>query len=262
MKRNKKREKQISLNPLLFFVKLIKMAQQYQTFIPIQGVTYGILPEVSLRGKNSFETDLYAQDNDLTFLPSPDVNKIAKAVQPEKPSRQFISYARKQAKQARLTDEDIREAYEQLHEQIWKKYWIRAKEILVWLPRPMTHPRILNESPTSEVISILIKDYKATKEEKFDIRGIEPDPSIQVKWPRKDGNITPELAQLLGAQNNIYVWTNSNPQHHEGLRALYWDFGDRERPSLDSDWDPWLRDSDVGSLLGRKMEKNLTKMRI
>ncbi len=226
------------------------MATQAQAYVPIQGVEYSIIPEVSLRGKNLFEVQLYAQDNGLVVLPSTDVNRVAKAVQRDKPNGDFIRYARDHTD---LNEKDVNDAYRQLHDGIWQRYRVRAREILMWVPSsPTMHPRLVSDkSPASEVVSVLLKDYKVVGRDKLDIRGISPDPRFRVNWPTSYQKITKELSQLLGAPDNTDVWTYPNTQDYEGLRALYWDFRGRERPVLYSLGGPWLRFSDWGSLLGR-----------
>ena len=230
------------------------MAQQYQMLIPVQGIQRPILPEISLLRKNLFEKEkqLYEQSSEysgLVDLSSAEINVTARSVKPENPTKEFITYARKHST---LGEQDIKQAYAQLHEQIWHKYWIRAREFLVWLPSEVIHPRIISEDLTSEVTSILIRDYKVTKDEKFNLSDINPDPHVGVNWLRQKGNIKKEMKKLLGVSNDTYVLTNSNPTYYEGLRALVLDFRDYVRPVLDSGWTPWHSLSDMGSLLSRK----------
>lgn len=236
------------------------MTTQVQPYLPVQGVEYLMIPEVSQRGKNLFETQSYAQDNNLVVLTSSDINRVAKAVQSDKPGRDFTRYARDRTN---LNDKDVADAYGQLHDGVWNQYRVRARDVLMWVPsQPTMHPRLVSdEAPDTEVVSILLRDYKVVDGDKLDIRGITPDPRIRVNWPTTDGRITPEIVQLFGVQDWNYaqktqVWTNPNPRDYEGLRALIWGFGVRERPVLGSDWGPWGRISLGGSLLGRRPQTN------
>ena len=221
------------------------MAVATQLYIPIKGVEYFLVPEVSQRGKNLFETARYAHDNGLVVLPSQDINRVARTVRPERPSKEFVSYARERTD---LTDKDAVDAYRKLHEDIWQKYWIRAREVLIWTPTKseFDHPTIVTEGSDSK--SYMMTDYKVDpKEDKF-----ESAPPVPVNWMRQTGTITPEMAQLLGADDNTYVWTSPDPKLYDGLRALGWDFRSPEWPGLYSDFEPRDRNSYWGSLLGRK----------
>lgn len=236
------------------------MATQVQTYLPIQGIEYLIIPEVSLRGKNLFETQLYAQGNGLVVLSSSDIIKVARAVHAKNPGRDFTRYARDRTN---LNDKDVADAYRQLHDDIRNRYWVRAREVLMWVHSQSTmHPRLVSdESPNTGIVSILLRDYKVVDDDKLDIRGITPDPRVRANWLSTNGRITPEIAQLLGVQDWGYaqktdVWTNPDPQDYEGLRALFWGFWVRGRLILDSCGGPWDGDSGRGSLLGRKSQTN------
>lgn len=236
------------------------MTTQVQPYLPVQGVEYLIIPEVSQRGKNLFETQLYAQDNGLVVLSSLEVNRAARAVQTENPNRDFVRYARDRTN---LSDKDVADAYGQLHDGIWNRYWVRARDVLMWVSsQPTMHPRLVSdESPDAEVVSILLRYYKVVDGDKLDTRGISPDSIIRVSWPKTNGRITSEIVQLFGVKDwnyaqKTHVWTNPNPQDYEGLRALVWDFGDREGPVLVSYWGPWDGGSGWGSLLGRRPQTN------
>lgn len=228
------------------------MSIQTQLYLPIEGVKLPIIPEVSLRGNKLFEAQLHAQENSLTILFSRDINRVARAVRPEKPEKCFITYARERTT---LTDKDVADAYGRLHEQIWKNYWVRAGEVLVWKSSE-AHPRNISSESPDKVTSTLISDYRVVdgrnEDYAIDTTGIEPEPHIKIDWPKKDGTITPEMAKLFGAEDNTYVWTNADPRWHEGLRSLVWGFGDRECPVLISNWHPWYGNPNRGYLLGRK----------
>lgn len=234
------------------------MATQTQMYIPIRGVEYLIIPEVAQRGKNLFETQLYAQENGLIVLSSRDINKVARSVQAEKPSRNFTRYARDRTD---LNDKDVADAYRKLRNDIWNEYRIRAREVLMWVPtKSIMHPRLISDqSPDTEVVSILLRDYKVVDSDKLDIIGISPDSRVRVNWITSNGTITEEMVRLLGIQDWDYaqetgVWNNQYPTFYEGLRALFWDFRDYVLSVLVSEWEPWDKDFDLGSLLGRKLE--------
>lgn len=237
------------------------MATQVQPYLPVQGVEYLIIPEVSQHDKNLFETQSYAQNNNLVVLTSSDINRVAKSVQSDKLGRDFTRYARDRTN---LNDKDVADAYGQLHDGIWNRCcWVRARDVLIWMPsQPTMHPRLVSDDvPNTEVVSILLRDYKVVDGDKLDIRGITPDPRIRVNWPTTNGRITSEIVQLFGVQDWNYaqktqVWTDPNPRDYEGMRALVWGFGVREGPGLYSSGGPWLRGSNEGSLLGRRPQTN------
>ncbi|MBI2084848.1 MAG: hypothetical protein HYT70_04550 [Candidatus Aenigmarchaeota archaeon] len=229
------------------------MTTTSQLYLPIKGMQYSVIPEVSLLGKDLWEAQLYAQDNGLVVLSSPDINRLARAVKGDNPDRQFLRYAREQAEKqgTSLNDNDAKDGYKRLHDGLWKQYVAIAREILVWTrdAQPINHPMIvLKDMP---VTSHLITDYRVEKQ--GDGYRIVEAVVTSANWMKEDGAITPEMAQLLGAEPNTHVWTNPNPDYENGLRALGWDFRGRERPYLVSDWEPWDRNSYGGSLLGRRL---------
>ncbi|MBI3412777.1 MAG: hypothetical protein HY051_01710 [Candidatus Aenigmarchaeota archaeon] len=196
------------------------MPIQTQLYVPIQGVELPIIPDVSLRGKNLYEAQLHAQNNGLAILGSPDINTVARAVRPKRPSKKFIGYAREKTD---LGDKDVTDAYGQLHDQIWKQCWVRAREILV--RQSPAYPRIISG---------------------------EPDPRVRADLPFYSSLITPKMAELLGAPENTYVWTNADPQSDKGLKVLDWELCARGRPKLYSIWGLGSRNFCNGYLLGRK----------
>jgi hypothetical protein len=232
------------------------MSFKPEELIPIKGLGYDVFPR-PLLGKDLFESQLYLQGNGLDALPSSAICKLAKRVEPAEPSDQFLDYAAKNN-----TDMSRNEAasfYKELHGGIWGKYWIRAKEFLVWIdttPSPFSHPRISFKPAVSELESFLIRDYKIVdKGNKDYVFETALDSLVQVNWLKEDGEITAEMAKLLGAPNSTSVRADSYSTVHEGLRALDWNFWHRVNPGLDSSWSPWGRSSGLGSLPGRKLEK-------
>lgn len=217
--------------------------------VSIKGVEVSVLDGVELRGKNLFEAERYAQENGLVRLSSKDINTVAKAVKSETPTSEFVRHAAKNG----LDKELAKKAYENLHTDIHKKYWVEGSEILMWSASDF-HPRIIDGEERKQLKSFLITDYKITDDDKIDISGRAKPKAVN--WPEQNGVITPEIAELLNAPSNTFVYTNSDVNYQEGLRALDWDFGGRERPDLYSDWRPWHRNSDIGSLLGKSKSKN------
>ena len=222
-----------------------------QQLIPIVGAGYSILPEVALRGEDVFQSNRYAQLHSLEVLPLRAVSRTARAVKAESPTDAFRKYARRV--DSNLRQDLIDESYIKLHDQIWNRYLVRAKEVLIWSNVSM-RPRVVGEEETAKLKSALLMDYKVpANEDVFNISGIES-PTMQVKWPAKDGTTTKALAKLFELDPKTYVYTNTDTNFKEGIRALVAYFRDRERPNLNSDWDPWNRYSDMGSLLGRKIQ--------
>ncbi len=224
--------------------------------LPIKGLGYSIVPYVHKVEENLFEKNLYAQNNGLEILQSPAVNKVAKAVKPEKPTKQFLDYAREHSK---YNEDYLLQLYNQVHNYIWGRlgYWIRSKEILALLPaKPSIHPRIISSDYYRRAIVKLIKDYKVVEDDvydyKIDINVITPNPIIKVNWLRENGRITPEMAGILGANINTRVWIDTISSIGEGLRSLDWRFLDGET-RLSSNDNPWDRYSGMGSLLGKKI---------
>ncbi len=80
-------------------------------------------------------------------------------------------------------------------------------------------------------------------------------PFVLTDWP-ESGTITPKIAQLLGAQKNTRVMTNSDPEYCEGLRTLLWKFMSNI-PHLYADNVPYRESGDTDSLLGSKTEGGL-----
>lgn len=209
---------------------------------------------VMYRGKDLFETQLYAQDNGLVVLNSPEINAIARSLENETPDPEWV---KQQAEKLGLKRKQIEHAYASFHDDVRENYWIRAGEILAW---PPYSERIVNSDLNRKSEKpILLRGYEISERSKGDYI-IEGGEVIEVDWPRENGTIPENLAQLLNAKDNTYVWTNPNPKQYEGLRALDWDFRLREGPGLDSVWVPWLSGSGGGSLLGRSADEDFTKV--
>ncbi|MBI2547278.1 MAG: hypothetical protein HYW23_02420 [Candidatus Aenigmarchaeota archaeon] len=128
-------------------------------------------------------------------------------------------------------------------------------------------PRITGAELPRNGSPIIISSYRvddvnrANRDYRINLEGMD-NPFKQVNWVRQNGTITPEMMNLLVPRDavkplkadNTYVWTNSNPELYEGLRALIWGFGGRERPDLDSGREPEYGYSDRGSVLGSVAE--------
>ncbi len=228
------------------------MAEQVlQHLVPIVGAGYAILPEVALRGGDLFKNDRYAQAQRLKVLPLKPIFKTARAVKPSEPTEAFRKYAREV--DGGLKADAVDEAYSQLHNQIWEQYFIRAKEVLIWSrPTMSVHPRVVAGKQTLQLKSTLLKDYRAAEDNNFDVSGIQ-NPTLEVQWQTENGPIPKALAELFDADPETFVYTNTDTNIAEGLRALDVGFWDREWPDLYSDRGPLVRDSDGGSLLGRKI---------
>lgn len=223
-----------------------------KTLIPIPGTEYEVLLEVASRGMSLWEIQLYAQDNGLEVLSSADVNTVARAVKSD-PSKSAINLAID--RNPDLSPNTVRDAYRQLKEQIHdydKGFWITANEILMWRRNTSTpsHPRISYSKQSGELESYLIKKYKVVDRGKQDY-AITDAEMTPIDWPKEGGTISKELAKALNTESNTYVYTDTNPDSYEGLRALGWDFRLRGGPGLYSSWIPRGRISDMGSLLGR-----------
>lgn len=232
-------------------------------FIDIPGLSISVRPKVECRGKNLFETQLYA-DNDFDVFDSPEINTIAYFARPENPNAEWI---KQQAEKLKVKREAVENAYANLHEDIWEKYWVESGEILALSPYSK---RIINSKLNRKSKKpVLLRGYEishaedivdertgwktAVKEGDYVIKGGKV---IEVYWPRKDEFITKNLIKLLNAREDTYVWTHLDPEFYEGLRTLIWGFGLhgglRSRPHLHSEWHPWGQDFEVGFLLGRR----------
>ncbi len=227
--------------------------QALQHLVPILGAGYEVVPEVSLLGEDTFKTNRYAQAHNLEVLPLKAVFRTARAVNWKSPTNKFRKYARQV--DGHLTQDVINEAYGRLHTQMYEQqYLIRAKEVLIW-STPNSHPRIVGGKWTAQLKSYLIRDYNVPAEKDvFDISGIE-NPIMEIEWPVHRRPITKPLIELFDADPRTYISTDTNPFLREGFEALGAGFGGRAGPDLDSGWDPWGRNSVVGSLLGRKIQK-------
>lgn len=102
--------------------------------IKIPGVDFYVQPEVALRGKDLWETQLYAQDNSLINSSAPDANAIVRFVKPKEPDEQWLEseVERFRNNGENLGRSKVADLYEQLREDIWEKHWVRSREILAW----------------------------------------------------------------------------------------------------------------------------------
>jgi len=223
-------------------------------FIDIPGVNIPVRPEVAYTGKNLFETQLYAQDNGFVDLDSPESNIIAYFVRPETPKAEWV---KQQAEKFKVKRGTVENAYANLHDDIWKKYWIRTGEILAW---PPYSKRIVNsELNRKSKKPILLRGYEVLEKSKGDYV-IKGGKVIEVDWPKENVTIPKNLLELLNAKDDTYIWTNPNPEFYEGLRALAWHFRLRGGPDLVSVWYPWSSYSGMGSLLGRSADRGFIRV--
>lgn len=222
-----------------------KKVEAYVQIPGLEGIE--ILPSVQLLGKNLLETQLYAQENGLTVLSSDEINAVAKAVKSETPTKEFLEYNRERTP---YNDRYLSEAYKQLHNDLYHNYVVMAREILAWVESSAQIPRVVSPSKRS-LQAYLIKDYEVVDNEK--IKPASSDSVAQVNWPKEHGIITSELAELLKAPADTFVYADPDTKYADGLRALGWYFWGREWPDLFSNVGPSFRDSGRGSLLGRKL---------
>jgi len=75
-------------------------------------------------------------------------------------------------------------------------------------------------------------------------------PFEQINWLRRNGTITPEMVEKLGANPNTNVFSNPNPSLYEGLRTLLLGFNDAGGSVLDSLCGPEYKNHKIRSLLG------------
>lgn len=223
-------------------------------YIEIPGVDIPVRPEVAYRGRDLFETQLYAQDNGLVDLDSQQVNTIASFLESENPDAEWV---KQQIEKLGLRRETVENAYASFRDDVWRKYWIRSGEILAW---PPYSERIDNsELNRKSKKPVLLRGYEILEKKKGDYV-IKGGKVIEMDWSRENGTIPKNLAKLLNARDDTYVWTNPNPEFYEGLRALGWAFRVREWPNLGSSWDPWRSSSIRGSLLGRSADRGFVRI--
>jgi hypothetical protein len=222
--------------------------KKIEAYVQIPGLEgMEIFAAVTLLGKNLWETQLYAQENGLTVLSSEEINAVARAVKSETPTKEFLEYNRERTP---YNDRYLSEIYKQLHNDLYHNYAVRAREILAWVESSVTIPRVVS-SDRGSLHAYLIKDYEVVDNDR--IKPTSSDSISQVNWPKEHGTITSELADLLEAPADTYVYTYPDTKYADGLRALRWGFRLRERPLLSSRVEPSDRDSYRGSLLGRKL---------
>ena len=221
-------------------------------YVPFEEAGYAVIPALQMMGEDHWKTKTATQETNNTSMPSISTNlKIAYAVKPDQPTDEFLEYA----SEFGISEMTASDAYNKLHEQLWKKYWARCEEMLAW----KITDRLINKTGRKLEAPLLIRKYNVIQnhasnrllaKKTYDY-AIEVLDGQTVGWPETEGTISRELAQILEVPDNTYVWTNTDKSVQEGLRALYWDFRYRERPLLDSDWYPSDWDPLMGSLLGR-----------
>lgn len=121
-------------------------------------------------------------------------------------------------------------------------------------------PRITGAELPRNGNPIVILSYKVQDKGNGNYQAVlqGKNPFVEMDRLRQNGTIEPQMLNLLVPQDavkplnadNTYVSTDSNSNYSEGLRRLLWIFRYRERPYLVSDWEPEIRDSGVGALLG------------
>ena len=238
------------------------MAQQQiqSLYVGIPDVPTPVLPEVALLGKNLFETQAYDQDvlNGVVFIDdSRTINKVAYTLKNARPSyNSLLNHGMNQKilEENKASEESMRNTFEKFNGDIWQRYWVWA-ELMDSLPEKRGH-----KLPKGKNVAL----YRGAKVsgETVDASGVQP---VFLAFPKEDGPITEEWKNALGASADTYHYTadlGHSKKNLGGLNALYWDFGYRERPSLNSYWEPRGRGSDGGSLLGSRLsadeiDKNL-----
>ena len=100
-------------------------------FIEIPGVNIPVRPVALCRRAGLAEAQVYAQQNGLVVLNSPEINTIANFLENENPNGEWV---KKQAEKLKVSEETIRNVYASFRKDVWWQYWLITAEVLVLPP--------------------------------------------------------------------------------------------------------------------------------
>ena len=254
----------------------------------VPGVSLPVVPKVALIGKDGFESVLYELNGFRVFYAS-EVNRIAEFVKSESPDTKWIE---EQIVKFGYSKDAIQDAYANLRQDIWKKYWVRSRELLAWPPyskrlvdiegleQESNLPVIIGghevkpieeledkirDKFLKEVLRQKLKMDDARRRAEQKIQELKPGKYVilngnakAINWPKKDQKIPKELEEELGIRFPTYVWTDPGFEYREGIRSLDWIFEFLTvggYVGLLSLLAPWLSSLYRGFLLGSLISK-------
>ena len=220
-------------------------------FIEIPGVDIPVRPEALCRRAGLAEAQVYAQQNGLVVLNSPEINKIANFLEKEDPDEEWV---KQQAEKLKVSEETIRNVYASFRKDVWWKYWLITAEVLVLPPFSETrldYPELDRKSKKPILLRdcrVLEKEVKSALDMEFVLSGGE---IIEVDWPLKDGVIPKNLVELLNARDDTMVFVESKEGFYESERTVAWDFRFRMGVEVESYFGPLEWGSRGAFLMGR-----------
>lgn len=220
-------------------------------FVEIPGVDVLVRPVALCRRAGLAEAQVYAQQNGLVVLNSPDINTIANFLEKEDPDEEWV---KQQAEKLRVSEETIRNVYASFRKDVWWQYWLITAEVLVLPPfseKRLDYPELDRNSKKPILLRgcrVLKKEVKSALDMEFVLSGGE---IIEVDWPSKDGVIPKNLVELLNARDDTMVFVESKEGFYESERTVAWDFRFRMGVEVESYFGPLEWGSRGAFLMGR-----------
>jgi hypothetical protein len=172
-------------------------------FIEIPRVGF-VAPGAMFRRMNLFEALSCARNYGFEILNSREINKVASFVREEEPKEEWVE---RQVKRYKASEEVVEESYAKLHDSIFEpstpEYClIRAYEIL--------------KPPSTN------KNFELMRNFDIDEKGlITSGKAIEVNWQREEGIIPKNVAKILNAEEDTWVYPRKNSDY---LVTLDWEF--------------------------------------
>jgi len=215
-------------------------------FVEIPGVDIPVRPVALCRRCNLGEAQVYAQQNGLVVLNSPEINAIANFLENENPNDEWV---KQQAEKLKVSEETIRKVYADFRSDVWHKYWFITAEVLVLPPfseKRLDYPELDRNSKKP----ILLRGCRVLEKGKGDFV-LKGGKVIEVDWPTKDGRIPKNLVKLLNARDDTFVWVESKPGFYESERTIAWDYRFRMGVEVQSYFGPMEWGSRGAFLMGK-----------
>ena len=199
-------------------------------YLDFPGIPNPVMAEVAMVGVITFRQQLYAQQNGLIRLNSPEINIVVRTLR-----EASVEWVENNAAKHKVESSGIMERISKFRKQVLETHTIRSGELLDWQPEK----RILGYKLPSGKNAVLIRGWNVYDEESIDASSAEV---IPVNWPTKSEKISKEIAEVLGASETTYIHADREKaiQNSRGLNNLVWDFHYPERPEVYSGRDPWF----------------------
>ncbi len=210
-----------------------------------------VRPEAACRGRNLFETDIYAKQNGLAVLYSTQINAVASLLERETPCPEWVS---QEARRLKIREGAVEKAYTNFRGEVWGRYFIRSGELLAWPPysQRICNTRLSGRSEKPVLLGLYEVSEGGNGE--YTLNGGE---AIEVEWPKESSKIPKKLISTFNAKTETEVWGGPYTEKAEGLRTLIWEFRlaqgkNPQKVILSPGWTPWDSHNAVGSVLRKK----------